>query len=258
MDPTCLRKRLERGEVLVGLGNGYPCPAIIESIGALLDFVWIDGQHGQHSYDSALATVRIADLVGTDSILRVPGQEYGIIGPFIDMAPSALMVPMVNNVEEAAAVVDSARFPPFGKRSFGSRRAIDVFGRTYHESQQPLLIAQIETPEAVENAAAIAATPGIDAIFLGADDLGIQMGLPINTPLLENEPLLAALERVARTAKDAGKVAGCIAVQPGLFRRCVELGYQLVVIGNDRNYLYDVCEQRIQSLRKVLKDCTGS
>ncbi len=258
MDPTCLRKRLEGGEVIVGLGNCYSCPAIIESIGGLLDFIWIDGQHGQHSYDSALATVRIADLMRKDSILRVPGQEYGLIGPFLDMAPSALMVPMVNSAEEAAAIVDNGRFPPLGNRSFGARRAIDVFGRDYYKDQEPLLIAQIETPEAVDNAAAIAATKGIDAIFLGADDLRIQMGLHINTPLTESEPLLAALERVARAAKDTGKVAGCVAGQPDLFRRCVELGYQIIVGGNDRNVLYGAVEQHVQSLRNASQNYTGS
>ena len=256
MNPTRLRERLKRGEVLVGLLNCYPCPAIIESIGSLPDFVWIDAQHGQHSYDSALATVRVADLMDKVSVLRVPGLEYGVIGPFIDTAPSALMVPMVNNAEEAAAVVDGARFPPLGRRSFGSRRAIDVLGRTYHQSQEPLLIAQIETPEAVENADAIAATEGVDALFLGADDLKIQMGLPVDTPPVENETLLAAFERVARTAKDNGKIAGCIAMQPGLFRRSVELGYQLIVGGIDRKLLYDASEEQIQSLHKVLKDCS--
>ena len=239
MDPTRLRKALEDGKVLLGLQNNYPSAAIIETIGALWDFVWIDGQHGQFSYDNALASVRMADLVGVDSLLRVPGQEYGVIGLHADMFPSALMVPMVNCAEDAAAVVDASRFPPLGNRSYGGRRPIDVVGRNYYQDHEPLLVVQIETPEAVGNVVDIAATEGVDAVFLGTDDLKIQMGLSVDTPILESEAILDALAQVARAAKDTGKAAGCVAPHPDLFKRCVGLGYQLVVAGSDRVFLGD-------------------
>ncbi len=253
MDPTRLRKALEDGDVLLGLLNNYPSAAIIESIGALWDFVWIDGQHGQFSYDSALAAVRMADLAGVDSVLRVPGHEDGVIGLYADMFPSALMVPMVNNAEDAAAVVSASRFPPLGNRSYGGRRPIDVVDRNYYQNHEPLLVVQIETPQAVDNAADIAATEGVDVVFLGTDDLKIQMGLPVNTPTLESKPILDALAHVAKVAKDAGKAAGCVAPHPDLFKRSVELGYQLVMGGSDRAFLCDASREQVQTLRKTLE-----
>ena len=142
------------------------------------DFLWIDGQHGPFSYDSALTAVRTTDLVGTDSLLRVPGQEHSLLGLYADMLPSAMMVPVVNTPEQAKAVVDATRFPPLGNRSYGGRRPIDFLGRDYYMGEGLVLVLQIETPEAVENAAAIAALEGVDALFLGADDLKIQLGVP--------------------------------------------------------------------------------
>ena len=150
MESSRLRKRLSDGEFLLGLCNHYPSAAIIETIGAMWDFIWIDGQHGQFSYDNALNAVRAADLVGTDSILRIPGQEYSLLGPYADMLPSALMVPMVNNQQQARDVLNAARFPPLGNRSYGGRRPIDLLGRDYYLNPGPVLIAQIETPEAVD------------------------------------------------------------------------------------------------------------
>ena len=180
MEPTRFRKRLQDGEVLVGLSNNYPSAALIETVGALWDFIWIDGQHGQFSYDNALTAVRTADLVGVDTILRVPGQEAGVLGLYADMLPSARMVPMVNSAQQAAAVVDATRFPPLGNRSFGGRRPIDVLDREYYLGYEPILVVQIETPEAVDRADEIAATDGVDALLLGADDLKIQMGISVN------------------------------------------------------------------------------
>ena len=247
-----LRKRLEDGEVLIGLLNCYPAAAIIETVGAMWDFTWIDGQHGQFSYDSALNAVRVVDLAGSDSVLRTPGKEHGVIGLYADMMPSALMIPMVNNAREAKAIVDAVRFPPLGNRSYGGRRPIDVLDREYYKNHAPLLIAQIETTEAVENAEEIAAINGIDNLFLGADDLKIQIGLPIDTPVLESEPLVSALARVARAAKEVGKSAGCIAFGEDMFRQSVELGYQLVVGGCDKAFIHDGTRERVQSLRNVL------
>lgn len=239
---------------MLGLLNCYPSAAIIETVGDMWDFVWIDGQHGQFSYDSALNAVRVVDLVGAYSVLRVPGKEYGVIGPFADMAPSALMIPMVDNAEQAKAVVDAVRFPPLGNRSYGGRRPIDLFNREYYQNHEPLIIAQIETPEALENADQIAATEGIDALFFGADDLKIRIGLPIDAPVLENERLTSALVHVAQVAKAAGKSAGCVAPGKGLFRRSVELGYKLLMGGSDKAFILDASRESVKSLRNVLDE----
>jgi 4-hydroxy-2-oxoheptanedioate aldolase len=254
MDPRGMRNRLADGDVLLGLANTYPSAAIIESVGALWDFVWIDGQHGQFTFDNVLASVRTADLVGVASVLRVPSPEYGVIGLYADTLPAAVMAPLVSNARMAAAVIDALRFPPLGNRSFGGRRPIDVVGRRYHETHEPVSIVQIETPEAVEKAAEIAGVDGVDVLFLGVEDLKIRLGLPIETSVLESEQLLKAMAAVAQATKRVGKAAGCLAMQPELFRQSVKLGYQLIVGGSDRSMLHDGSQQRIKAFRDLLGD----
>lgn len=247
-----MRKRLSDGEILFGVSNNYPSAALIETIGALWDFIWIDGQHGQFSYDNALIAVRTADLVRTDSLLRVPGQEYGVLGLYADMFPSALMVPMVNNAAQARSIVDATRFPPLGNRSYGGRRPIDSLDRDYYLNHGPFLVAQIETPQAVDNAAEIAATEGIDALFLGADDLKIQAGLSVNSPNMETELVLEALVKVARAAKGAGKTACCVAATSSQVHYSIELGYQIMAVGSDKDLLRNACIEKKEMIRKAI------
>lgn len=252
MEPTRLRERLADGEILLGFSNNYPSAALIETVGAMWDFLWIDGQHGQFSYDNALTAVRTADMVGTDSLLRVPGHEHSLLGLYADMFPSAMMVPMVNTIEQARAVVDATKFPPLGNRSFGGRRPIDSLGRGYYQGNGPLVVAQIETPRAVENAAEIAGTEGIDALFLGADDLKIQSGESVDAPNLETKVVTQAMARVAQAAKDAGKFAGCVAVTAEQVKYSTDLGYQLLAAGGDMGMLRNACRNTLELLRKEI------
>ena len=122
----------------------------------------------------------------------------------------------------------------------------------YYLEHEPVLVAQIETPEAVGNAAAIAATEGVDALFLGTDDLKIQAGLSVNAPNLGTDIVVEAMVQVAQAAKGAGKVAGCVAPSPDLMKRSVDLGYQILVGGGDMGLLREACRETIRVLREVM------
>ncbi len=252
MEPTRFKQRLNNNESMIGLAINYPAAGIIETIGRMWDFLWLDGQHGQLSYDSMLSLVRTADLVGVDTLLRVPGHEFGIIGPYADMMPSALMIPMINTADQAAAAVDAAKFPPLGSRSFGGRRPIDMMDRTFYRDKEPIIVAQIETPEAVENVNAITQTEGIDVLMLGPDDFKVQLGLSINAPILETPVLMDALETVAVAAREAGKAAACIAPTAELARHAASLGYRLFIGGADSRLLFEGSCDRKSMLRETL------
>jgi 4-hydroxy-2-oxoheptanedioate aldolase len=163
------------------------------------------------------------------------------------------MVPMVNDAEQAKAVVNALRFAPLGARSYGGRRVIDVGGRMYYKEQELLIVAQVETAESVANSAAIIATKGIDVLFFGPDDMKTQLGLPINTPITESQELREGMAKVARAAKDAGKFAGCVAGNPAALLMSVEMGYQLIVGGGDIVFLRDGSARKIEELRNALK-----
>lgn len=180
---TTFREKLATGPQL-GLCVMYPSPGVIERIGADWDWIWIDGQHGQLGYSEVINLVRACDLVDRPAMVRVPGHEFGSIGMALDAGASGIIVPCVDTPEQAQNAVNAAKFPPLGKRSYGGRRAIDLHGREYSESanEDVLLICQVESPEAIDNAEAIAAIDGVDALFLGPDDILLRRGVPMMAP----------------------------------------------------------------------------
>jgi 2-keto-3-deoxy-L-rhamnonate aldolase RhmA len=185
------------------------------------------------------------------SLVRVPGHEYGILGPIADLDPTAIMVPMVNTLEQAQEVVRGLRFPPLGERSFGGRRMIDHHGREYYHTRELMVVAQIETLEAVENAEKIAAVDGIDALFFSPDDMKVGMGLPINTVPAEHPRLREAMEHTARAARAAGKAVAGVAVSPEAVQAARSMGYQMFAAGADVAFLRMAAAARLAELRDV-------
>src|SRR5437016_448957 len=154
---TSLRKMLDAGKPLLGLSVMYPSPGAVERIGPDWDWIWIDGQHGEMAYEQTLALVRACDLIQRPAVVRVPGHEFGAIGKALDMGAAAVITPCVDTPEQARAIAFAAKFPPLGKRSYGSRRLVDQQGRNYSDAanEDTLLIVQIESPQAIENVDAI-------------------------------------------------------------------------------------------------------
>lgn len=222
---------------LPGFLSMYPAPGIIERIGPDWDWCWIDTQHGEWGIDNAIQGVRACNLAGIFSLVRVPGKDPGTIAKILDTACHAIMVPMVENKEQAEAIVDAARFAPMGHRSYGGRRLIDLFGRAYShaDNPQPLIVCQIESPEAVAQANAIASIPGVDALFFGPDDMALAGGMPMDQPRSE-DCFKAELAAVATAARRHGKIAGGVFSMAGL-KQAVDLGYHMVVSGGDVSLL---------------------
>lgn len=249
-----LGEKLSSGRVVLGVNVQFPAAGIIECAGTGWDWMWIDGQHGQHDYRTMIECVRVADYCGIHPVVRVAGHEAGLIGPAMDMRPAGIMVPMVSTAEEAGAVVKAVRFPPVGERSFGGRRVIDLGTRDYYKTagQDTILIAQIETKEAVENAEAIAATEGVDVLFFSPDDIKLRMGLAINTSVTDSKELTVAMEQVIAAAKKAGKAGGCVAATPGSIKMAAALGYTLVAGGGDVMMLRESASAKLAELRGAL------
>lgn len=243
----------------LGLCIMYPAPGIIERIGLDWDWLWIDGQHGELGYGDVLAAVRAGDLVGRPSIVRVPGHEAGAIGKVLDTAATGVMVPMVDNAEQAKRIVSAAKFPPLGSRSYGGRRPVDRMGRGYANrgEAQPLLVCQIETPEGLANADAIAAVEGVDVLFFGPDDMALRQGMPMDAPRPEG-CFDDAHSQVAHAARSHGKHAGGVFRTPATLRFAVEIGYRLIVAAADVLFLAEGSRQCSETLHNLRLDLTRS
>lgn len=247
-------ENVRAGRPQLGLSVMYPAPGIIERIGPDWDWIWIDGQHGELGYGDLLAMVRACDLIQRPAFVRVPSHEFGAIGRALDMGASAVIVPLVDTPAQAKAVVHAAKFPPLGGRSYGGRRPIDRKGRTYSDTANTdtLLVVQIESPEAVENAEAIAAVPGVDALFLGPDDVMLRRGYSMTTPR-SPETLGKDMDAVSRAARNQGKLAVAVGVGAEMLQLCLSYGFQLIVGGSDVLFLANGSKQASGEARKILE-----
>ena len=233
-----LRPKLDSDRPLIGLFNCYPAPGILERIGPDWDFVLIDGQHGQHGYNDLIHCIRACDVAGVPGLIRVPWLEAGVIGMALDTDAAGVIVPCTDTVEEARAAAAAAKFPPLGRRSYGARRVVDRRGRAYSDTANTdkLLIVQIESPQAIDAADAIAAIDGVDALMLGPDDVMLRRGFSMMAPR-SPEALGKDMKAVTDACKKHGKIAMGVGFGSELFNLHMSLGYRLIICGSDVPFL---------------------
>ena len=232
-----LLQKLKENRVALGYANSFPHPGAVEYGCQGWDFIWICSQHGYYDYESTYHCMMAAELNGVATVVRVPGHEPGYIGRIMDLAPSAIMVPFVNNAEQAEIIAKTTFFPPLGARLYGGVRSMTLHGGNYFEQKHTLVIAQIETEEAVRNAEGIVSAPGIDMLFFSADDMRMSMAIPVDTAV-EQSPLLAGyMQRVGKACRDCGKLAGIVAVSDTLTQMAIDAGFTSIVSAGDRFFL---------------------
>ncbi|MSU64649.1 MAG: hypothetical protein EXS38_00765 [Opitutus sp.] len=177
-----LRHALARSAPVFGPNLQIPSPDLVEIIGlAGFDFVMLDCEHGAAA--GRLPELLVAcDAAKLTSIVRVAGHGRAELLTPLELGAGGVQVPFVNTAEEARVLVRHTKFPPLGERgvSLVTRAARFGFadGRTYRAAanRETLLIVQVESREGARNAAAIAAVPGVDAIFIGPADLAQSFG----------------------------------------------------------------------------------
>ena len=208
--PVSLRERLEAGGAAIGLWAAIPSPLTAEAVAlAGPDYVVADQQHGALEPTTLMAMLQAIAGAGSAPLVRVARNEPFAIGQALDLGAQGVIVPMVESGEEAARAVAACRYAPEGTRSFGALRPNGL-----PPAQRPLCLVMIETRAGLENAAGIAATPGLDGTYIGPSDLALSLGLQ-PTLRLEHPPVLEALAVVHAACADAGIVAGvhCLAAE---------------------------------------------
>ena len=236
-----------------GLGIMYPAPGIIERIGPDWDWIWIDGQHGNLDYHDIMAAVRACSLIQRPAVVRVPGNDAGIIGKTLDTAAECVMVPMIDNADQARGAVQASKFAALGARSFGGRRPTDLDGRAYanRDTAQPLLICQIETAEGLKNVNFIAGVEGVDIVFFSTDDIRLEAGLP-----MDKQPpdgfFSDAMHKIAEASKSNNKIAGGVFTTPDAIKEAVKIGYRLICVTADVVFLATGSKKKAQEIRQCL------
>lgn len=202
------------------------------------DWLLIDGEHVPHSAHSVLAQLRsIAAYPQTQAVARVPSSAPLLIKQYLDLGVQTLLVPMVESAAQAAAVVHACRYPPNGGRGVGGARAAR-WGHipTYlHEANEQIaVVVQVETREGLAELDAIAATEGVDGVFIGPADLSASLGYlgQPGHPDVQSK-ILDSLDRI----RAAGKAPGILTRDEALVRLYLERGALMVAVGLDAHLL---------------------
>ena len=222
----------------LGLADSYSAE-ICASAG--FDWLLIDGEHAPNDLRSVLGQLQAIAAYPSHPVARVPiGHGHAgttLIKQFLDIGVQTLLVPMVDTAEQAAQLVRAVRYPPFGYRGMAGARASGRgrYPRYAHEANgQICLLVQIETRAGLDNLAAIAATDGIDGIFIGPADLSASLGHVGDPGHAEVQNAIRdAIVRIGKT----GKAAGILSADDSLARRYLELGATFVAVGLDTTLL---------------------
>jgi 4-hydroxy-2-oxoheptanedioate aldolase len=242
-------------ELALGLGvhhlRGAAVPMLAKAAG--FDWLFIDAEHGFISTPE-IAQICLAALPhGVVPIVRICSGALDEGTRALDNGALGLVIPHVDTPEQARALVDAFRFAPMGHRSTGGSNA--QFGYrppAAAEAQKTLnasilIIPMIETPQAVDNAEAIAAIDGIDALLIGTNDLSLEMGI---SGQVGHERIKAAYATVAAACQRYGKVLGMGGVyDQELASRYIGMGARLVLGANDHALLLNAATQRVEFLR---------
>ncbi|GAA4165972.1 4-hydroxy-2-oxoheptanedioate aldolase [Gryllotalpicola daejeonensis] len=221
------------------LFGGWVCsgsPVMAELIaGSGLDWLMIDMEHAPNGLESVLAQLYAASGYDATAIVRVPANDPVHIKQVLDLGAQTIMVPMVSTVAEAEAAARAAHYPPAGIRGVGSALARSarwnrVPGYLENGADHVAVIVQIETPEGVENAEALASVPGIAGVFVGPSDLAASMGL---IGQQTHPDVVAAVKRAFAGVTRAGKPVGVNAFDPAAARDYADSGASFVLVGAD-------------------------
>lgn len=221
---------------LVGMWVCSGSPLVAEiCAGAGLDWLLIDMEHAPNSLESVLVQLQAVAAYAVTPVVRVPTNDPVIIKQVLDLGAQTLLVPMVSSAAEAEVVVGASQYPPRGRRGVGSALARSarwnrVDGYLTNAAAHVSVLVQIETTEAVEHAAEIAAVDGIDGVFVGPSDLAASMGLLGQ----QTHPDVVAAVRSAFAAADrAGTPVGVNAFDPAVAKDYVAAGASYVLVDAD-------------------------
>lgn len=220
------------------------------------DSVTIDIQHGALDYSSVLPMLQAMRGSSVVPMARVPWLDPAAIMKALDAGALGIICPMINSRAEAAEFVSYLRYPPHGQRSFGpTRAAVAMPGYGIAMNDEIVAFAMIETQNGMDNLEEIAATPGLDGIYVGPADLtlGTQAGrLPPGFDRQEEE-MIALIRRIAEVCGKNGIKAALHCGTPDYAARAIGWGYHMTTVSGDTRLLAGAAAASVAQWR----DLTG-
>ncbi|ALL36404.1 2,4-dihydroxyhept-2-ene-1,7-dioic acid aldolase [Serratia marcescens] len=225
----------------LGLCSSYSAELLA---GAGFDWLLIDGEHAPNNVQTVLGQLQAVAPYPSQPVVRPPWNDAVIIKQLLDVGAQTLLIPMIQNAEQARDAVRATRYPPHGVRGVGSALArASRWNRVpdylQQADEQMCVLVQIETREAVKNLDAILQVEGVDGVFIGPADLSADMGFAGNP--LHPEVQRTIDDAIARI-RAAGKAPGILMANKALAQRYLEAGALFVAVGVDTTLLARAAE----------------
>ncbi len=233
-----LAERLRAGDTVYCGWSVLGAPLTAEAMArAGFGAVCLDAQHGFFGYPELAAAVTSVIGAGAAPLVRVPHGAWPEVSRMLDLGAEGVICPMVNTAEDAARFAAAVKYPPLGARSWGPDRVKMLWGAGNDDyiagaNDRVLALAMIETREALANLDDILATPGIDGILVGPNDLSVALtGGRAPDP---SDPATAeAVLEIVRHTLAAGRIPTIYANTAELGHFYREIGYRLIAHGSD-------------------------
>jgi 2-keto-3-deoxy-L-rhamnonate aldolase RhmA len=252
-----VRERLGAGQLALGLGlrqtRTVDMGRVLAACG--FDFAFIDMEHNTMGIDTAAQIAVACHDAGVTPLVRVPGYEHYLATRLLDAGALGIVFPHVDTAEQAATLVRNCKYPPLGQRSIGGPMAQLGFRNvpraeaTAAVNEATLLVMMLETPQAIENAEAIAAVPGVDVLLVGTNDLTLELGI---AGQFGDTRVVKAYEKVVTACMIHGKHPGMGGIyDSATMQKYIELGARFVLCGNELTFIMAGAQARTDFLRGI-------
>ena len=220
----------------IGLWQALASPYAAEiCAGAGFDWLLLDGEHAPNDLPLLLAQLQAVSAYPVEPVVRLPVGDPVLVKQALDIGARTLLIPMVETVQQARALVSATRYPPAGIRGVGSALARAsrwnrVQDYLHTAAEEICLLLQVESAAGLANCQAIAQTDGVDGVFLGPSDLAASLG-HLGNP--GHAQVQAALADAVQKIVAGGAAAGILLADEALCRRYLALGATFVAVGTD-------------------------
>ncbi|CAM3623407.1 2-dehydro-3,6-dideoxy-6-sulfogluconate aldolase [Bordetella sputigena] len=254
------RQRLAAPGIPLGTWLMSGATSTAEAMGrAGFDWLLLDLEHVP--VDDAIALYTLQAIAGTPAcpVVRLPANDAVRVKRALDMGAGTLMFPFIDTPEQAALAVAHSKYPPQGIRGFAAVHRASGYGTAAdygaRANDSVFTIIQLETRKAVDNLEAIAAVPGVDALFLGPGDLSASMGHIGN---IAHPEVVAVIEDVARRSQAAGIPCGIVGPTPESVSQFLALGYRFVAVASDMGMMMRQATAFVKAIRPNLAQSFNS
>ena len=252
MTKNSFKERLKNGESLVGIFASLGSEIAAEVLGSSnIDYTLIDMEHAPNDLRNVVNQMQAVKAAGGESLVRIPVLDHIYAKRLLDAGATTIMFPQINNINDAKNAVKSVKYPPIGIRGIAGATRANNFGRevNYVEiaDEKICVICQIESLEACKNVKDIAATDGVDLLFVGPGDLSADMGLIKDRNAKEVKEMAL---KVLKNANECNKPCGIMVSNITEAKEMLQLGFKVIAVTTDLVLLRNAIDEIAQLSKK--------